>query len=97
MSSSRTQNIIRSRNLNINNCNSLKYLTAIAYTLCQVQLFMIFEIVKSNKKVELAKELIEKLDDLYDDLTYDNDEKETESIKAKIKLREEMLKQLGSL
>ena len=58
---------------------------------------MIFEIVKSNKKVELAKELIEKLDVLYDDLTYDNDEKETESIKAKIKLREEMLKQLGSL
>ena len=53
---------------------------------------MIFEIVKSNKKVELAKELIDKLDDLYDDLTYDNDEKETESIKAKIKLREEMLK-----
>lgn len=58
---------------------------------------MIFEIVKSNKKVELAKELIDKLDVLYDDLTYDNDEKETESIKAKIKLREEMLKQLGSL
>ena len=97
MSSSRTQNIIRSRNLNIKNCNSLKCLTAIAYTLCQAQLFMIFEIVKSNKKVELAKELIDKLDDLYDDLTYDNDEKETECIKAKIKLREEMLKQLGSL
>lgn len=58
---------------------------------------MKFEIVKSNKKVELAKELIDKLDDLYDDLTYDNDEKETECIKAKIKLREEMLKQLGSL
>ena len=34
MSSSRTQNLIRSRNLNINNCNSLKHLTAIAYTLC---------------------------------------------------------------
>lgn len=71
--------------------------TRITATVCQVQLFMIFEIVKSNKKVELAKELIDKLDDLYDDLTYDNDEKETESIKAKIKLREEMLKQLGSL
>ena len=97
MSSSRTQNIIRSRKLNIKNCNSLKYLTTIAYTLCQAQLFMIFEIVRSNKKVELAKELIDKLDDLYDDLTYDNDEKETECIKAKIKLREEMLKQLGSL
>ena len=58
---------------------------------------MKFEIVKSNKKVGLAKKLIDKLDDLYDDLTYENDEKETECIKAKIKLREEMLKQLGSL
>jgi len=58
---------------------------------------MKIEIVKSNKKVELVKELIDKLDDLYDELTYDNDEKETECIKAKIKIREEMLKQLGSL
>ena len=58
---------------------------------------MKFEIVKSNKKVELVKELINRLDDLYDDLTYDNDEKETECIKAKIKLSEEVLKQLGSL
>ena len=58
---------------------------------------MKFEIVKSNKKVGLAKELIDKSDDLYDDLTYDNDEKETECIKAKIKIREETLKQLGSL
>ena len=40
MSSSRTLNLIRSRNLIINNCNSLKRLTAIAYTLCQVQLLM---------------------------------------------------------
>ena len=66
MGSSRTQNLIRSRKLNINNCNSLKRLTAIAYTLCQAQLFMKFEIVKSNKKVELVKELIDKLDDLYE-------------------------------
>ena len=61
---------------------------------------MIFEIVKSNQKVgklELVRELIDKLDDLYDDLTYDNEEKEIECIKAKIKLREELLKQLGSL
>lgn len=40
MSSSRTQNLIRMINFNINNCNSLKRLTAIAYTLCQAQLFM---------------------------------------------------------
>jgi hypothetical protein len=61
---------------------------------------MIFEIIKSKKKVgkvELVRELIDKLDDLYDDLTYDNEEKEIECIKAKIKLREELLKQLGSL
>jgi hypothetical protein len=58
---------------------------------------MKFEIVKSNKKVELVKEIINKLDDLYDELTCENDEKETECIKAKIKVREEMLKQLGHL
>ena len=61
---------------------------------------MIFEIIKSKKKVgkvELVRELIDKLDDLYDDLTYDNEEKEIECIKAKIKLREELLKQLCSL
>lgn len=43
------------------------------------------------------RELIDKLDDLYDDLTYENKEKEIECIKAKIKLREELLKQLGPL
>lgn len=32
MSSSWTQNLIRSTKFNINNCNSLKRLTAIAYT-----------------------------------------------------------------
>jgi hypothetical protein len=58
---------------------------------------MKFEIVKNNKKVELVKELIDKLDDLYNDLTYDEDEKEIECIKSKIKIREEMLKQLGQL
>ena len=97
MSSSRIQNLISITKFNINNCNSLKRLTAIAYTLCQAQLFMKFEIVKTNKKVDLVEKLIDELDDLYDDLTYDNDEKETECIKAKIKIREEMLKQLGSL
>ena len=40
MSSSRTLTLIRSRKFNINNCNSLKNLTAIAYTHCQVQLIM---------------------------------------------------------
>ena len=40
MSSSRTQNLIRSRKFNINNSNSLKRLTAIAYTLCQATLIM---------------------------------------------------------
>jgi hypothetical protein len=58
---------------------------------------MKFEIVKSNKKVELVKELIKNLDDLYDELTYNIGEKETECTKSKIKIREEMLKQLGQL
>ena len=40
MSSSRTQTLIGSRKFNINNCNSLKCLTAIAYTLCQAQFIM---------------------------------------------------------
>ena len=34
MSSVRTLNLIRSTKLNINNCNNLKSLTVIAYTLC---------------------------------------------------------------
>ena len=58
---------------------------------------MKFEIGTNTEKIELAKEIIDKLDSLYDDLTYDNGEKEIECIKAKIKFREEMLKQLGSL
>lgn len=55
---------------------------------------MKFEIVRGNKKVELVKELITQLDGLYDDLTYDNDEREIECIKSKIKIREELLKQI---
>lgn len=51
---------------------------------------MKFEIVRGNEKVELVKELITQLDDL----TYDNDEREIECIKSKIKVREELLKQL---
>ena len=57
---------------------------------------MTIEFIKSTKdrKMELVERLVDKLDDLYDDLTYDNDEKETVCIKAKIKLREETIKQL---
>ena len=58
---------------------------------------MKFEIIRTNKKVDLVERLIDKLDDLYDDLTFVNDEKEIECIKSRIKIREEMLKQLGSL
>lgn len=58
---------------------------------------MKFELIRKNEKVELVKSIIDSLDDLYDDLTYDEDEKEVECIKSKIKIREEMLKQLGSL
>jgi uncharacterized membrane-anchored protein YjiN (DUF445 family) len=58
---------------------------------------MKFELIRKNEKVELVKQIINSLDDLYDDLTYDENEKEVECIKSKIKVREEMLKQLGSL
>jgi hypothetical protein len=58
---------------------------------------MKFEIVRKNEKVELAKLIIDSLDRLYDDLTWDNNETEIECIKSKIKIREEMLRQLGQL
>jgi hypothetical protein len=55
---------------------------------------MIFEILKNNKKVDLVKEIIKDLDDLYDDIIYEDDEKDIECIKSKIKIREEILKNL---
>lgn len=58
---------------------------------------MKFELIRKNEKVELVKLIIDSLDELYNDLTYDENEKEVECIKSKIKIREEMLKQLGSL
>jgi len=58
---------------------------------------MKFEIIRKNEKAELAKLIIDSLDRLYDDLTYDETEKEIECIKSKIKIREEMLRQLGQL
>ena len=58
---------------------------------------MKFELIRKNEKVELVKLIIDSLDDLYDDLTYDENEKEVECIKSKIKIREEMLRQLGQL
>ena len=59
---------------------------------------MTFQIIRSNKKVEFAKQLIKELDDLYFDLEVVGDCKEEEiTIKSKIKLRENMLVQLGSL
>ena len=58
---------------------------------------MEFKIIRSNKKVELVETLIKELDDLFDDLTYDNDEKEVQCIKNKIKIRKKMIKQLGGL
>lgn len=59
MSSSRTRNLIRSRNFNINNCNSLKRLTAIAYTLCQAQFIM-----KEQQKKEVAEQIKSLADDI---------------------------------
>lgn len=63
----------------------------------------ILESIRSNSspstKQEISplnhiSEIKEELDDLYDDLTYDNDEKEIIAIKAKITLRENLLKEL---
>lgn len=48
---------------------------------------MKFELIRKNEKVELVKSIIDSLDDLYDDLTYDEDEKEVECIKSKIKIQ----------
>lgn len=60
---------------------------------------MRIEIIKGSKeqelKFELIKEVVEKLDDLYDDLTNDKDEKEIEMIKSQIKVREELLIRLS--
>lgn len=54
MSSSRTLNFNRRKKFNINHCDSLKYLTAIAYTLCQATFTMITDrhIEKNGKGVE---------------------------------------------
>ena len=61
---------------------------------------MRIEIIKGSKeqelKFELIKEVVEKLDDLYDDLTYEKNEKEIEMIKSQIKVREELLVRLSS-
>jgi hypothetical protein len=58
---------------------------------------MKFKLIRSNKKVELVEKLIDNLDELYEQLTYDVDEKEIICIKSKIKIREEVIKQLGGL
>lgn len=61
---------------------------------------MKIEIIRGNKdqelKFDLIKELIEKIDDLYDDLTYDISDKEIGKIKSQIKVREELLVRLSS-
>lgn len=57
---------------NINNCNSLKRLTAIAYTLCQVQFFMKLQEVKERiTKIENCKADDEMAHVYEDDLFYD--------------------------
>ena len=47
---------------------------------------MKIEIIRNSAKIGLVEKLINSLDDLYDDLEYDNSEKEIECIKAKIKI-----------
>ena len=55
MSSSQTQNLIKITKFNISNCNSLKRLTAIAYTLCQAAFIMTKkQILKLRPKFKLG-------------------------------------------
>lgn len=49
---------------------------------------------KNDKKVELVENLVRELDDLYDELTYDVEEKELVCIKSKITIRRELLNRL---
>jgi hypothetical protein len=57
-----------------------------------------FDIIKKERRdqrIPFAQSLIEELDSLYDNLTYDeNSPEEVENIKSKIKLREESLRLL---
>lgn len=53
-------------------------------------------ITKNTKKSKysLISDILLDLDELYDDLTYDNNEKETDCINSKIKIKEEVLRNL---
>ena len=61
---------------------------------------MRIEIIKGNKeqelKYELIKEIVDTLDDLYDDLTYDKDEIEMGMSSSQIKMREKLLWNLSN-
>ena len=47
--------------------------------------------VVNDKKVGLIADLVDKLDDLYEELSYNNSAEEVVCINKKIKLREDML------
>lgn len=49
---------------------------------------------KNDEKTELVRDILEELDDLRDDLTYDNSPEEKEAILNKIKDREKILEKL---
>lgn len=49
---------------------------------------------KSTERMDLINDIKDELDDLHDDLTYDNEEKEILAIKAKITTREQILNNL---
>jgi acyl-CoA synthetase (NDP forming) len=50
--------------------------------------------IGKSAKVSLIENIISSLDDLYDELSYDNNEKEIECIKSKIKIREDFLNKI---
>jgi len=59
---------------------------------------MKFEIIKNSVEISLIEKLINSLDNLYDELSCDNNEpKYIECIKSKIKIREDLLKQINKI
>lgn len=59
---------------------------------------MLIKIVRKNsqddQKYKFLREIVEKLDDLYDDLSYELNEDELVCVKSKIALREKILEKL---
>lgn len=58
---------------------------------------MKIEIIKNSKTIELINKLLTELDDLYEELEYDNDSDEVITINSKINIRVKLLENLMKL